>query len=84
MQLWGTEVVTTAPVVVDTKPQTATATENTEIKTTVTAKPQPKERKMKSQLPTGKLNVAQYRKWLKDQLSLTNHLTDNDIVNFDE
>ena len=84
LQLWGTEVVTTAPVVVDTKPQTATATENTEIKTTVTAKPQPKERKMKSQLPTGKLNVAQYRKWLKDQLSLTNHLTDNDIVNFDE
>ena len=76
--------MSTTSVVVDTKPQTTTATENIEIKTTVTVKPTPKERKMKSQLPTGKLNVAQYRKWLKDQLSLTNHLTDNDIVNFDE
>ena len=46
--------------------------------------PQPKERKLRSQLPTGQLSVAQYKQWLKQQLAMVNQFDTNDILKFDE
>ena len=49
-------------------------------------KPQPKpiERKLRSQLPTGQLSVAQYKQWLKQQLAMVNQFGATDILKFDE
>ena len=47
-------------------------------------KPRPKERKLRNQLPTGQLSVAQYKQWLKQQLAMVNQFDINDILKFDE
>lgn len=49
-------------------------------------KPQPKptERKLRNQLPTGQLSVAQYKQWLKQQLAMVNQYGATDILKFDE
>lgn len=46
--------------------------------------PQPTERKLRSQLPQGKLSVADYKAWLKQQLAMANSYGDADILNFNE
>ena len=46
--------------------------------------PKPTERKLRSQLPTGQLSVAQYKQWLKQQLAMVNQFDANDILKFDE
>lgn len=46
--------------------------------------PKPKERKLRNQLPTGQLSVAQYKQWLKQQLAMVNQFDTNDILKFDE
>lgn len=46
--------------------------------------PQPTERKLRSQLPTGRLSVEQYRQWLKQQLAMVNQYGEEDILLFDE
>ena len=46
--------------------------------------PKPTERKLRSQLPTGQLSVAQYKQWLKQQLAMVNQFDTNDILKFDE
>ena len=45
---------------------------------------QPKERKVKNQLPRGKKTVADYKAWLSSQLLFANQCDDTDILNFDE
>ena len=47
-------------------------------------KPKPIERKLRSQLPTGQLSVAQYKQWLKQQLAMVNQFGATDILKFDE
>ena len=46
--------------------------------------PKPTERKLRSQLPTGQLSVAQYKQWLKQQLAMVNQYGSTDILKFDE
>lgn len=46
--------------------------------------PKPTERKLRSQLPTGQLSVAQYKQWLKQQLAMVNQFDINDVLKFDE
>ena len=46
--------------------------------------PKPTERKLRSQLPTGQLSVAQYKQWLKQQLAMVNQYGQSDILKFDE
>ena len=46
--------------------------------------PKPTERKLRSQLPTGQLSVAQYKQWLKQQLAMVNQFDINDVLTFDE
>lgn len=46
--------------------------------------PKPTERKLRSQLPTGQLSVAQYKQWLKQQLAMVNQFDTNDVLTFDE
>ena len=49
-----------------------------------TPQPKPTERKLRSQLPTGQLSVAQYKQWLKQQLAMVNQYGSTDILKFDE
>ncbi|MGN1230090.1 MAG: hypothetical protein ACI4T5_10625, partial [Prevotella sp.] len=46
--------------------------------------PKPTERKLRNQLPTGQLSVAQYKQWLKQQLAMVNQYSESDILKFDE
>ena len=46
--------------------------------------PKPTERKLRSQLPTGLLSVAQYKQWLKQQLAMVNQYAPTDVLKFDE
>lgn len=46
--------------------------------------PKPMERKLRNQLPTGQLSVAQYKQWLKQQLAMVNQYSATDILKFDE
>lgn len=44
---------------------------------------QPKERKLKAQLPSGKMSVSDYKKWLTSQLSMLSKFEATDILRFD-
>ena len=48
------------------------------------SQPKPTERKLRSQLPTGQLSVAQYKQWLKQQLAMVNQYAPTDVLKFDE
>ena len=45
---------------------------------------QPKTHKLKSRLPQGDISVADYRKWLTQQLALLNSFNEKDSVNLNE
>ncbi len=44
----------------------------------------PTKRKLKNQLPSGTLSVANYKQWLMNQLKMLNSYGSDDILNFDE
>ena len=74
--VFDTEIKTTAP----TPPQPPTPSPDPQPQ----PQPQPTVRKLRSQLPTGKLSVADYRNWLKQQLAMVNSYGEKDILKFDE
>ena len=76
--VFDTEVKTTAP----TPPQPPTPDPSSGPQPQ--PQPQPTVRKLRSQLPTGKLSVAEYKKWLKQQLAMVNSYGEKDILKFDE
>lgn len=76
--VFDTEVKTTAP----TPPQPPTPSPGPQPQPQ--PQPQPTIRKLRSQLPTGQLSVAQYKQWLKQQLAMVNSYDEKDILKFDE
>ena len=74
--VFDTEVKTTAP----TPPQPPTPSPGPQPQ----PQPQPTIRKLRSQLPSGQLSVAQYKQWLKQQLAMVNSYDEKDILKFDE
>lgn len=77
VDIWETEIVTSAP-----QPQTVPETETDNPAPQPAS--QPKELKMRGKMPNGTCTVSQYRQWLKQQLTMLNQLSDNDILNFNE
>ena len=78
--VFDTEVKTTAP----TPPQPPTPSPSPGPQPQPQPQPQPTIRKLRSQLPTGQLSVAQYKQWLKQQLAMVNSYNEKDILKFDE
>ena len=78
--VFDTEVKTTAP----TPPQPPTPSPSPGPQPQPQPQPQPTLRKLRSQLPTGQLSVAQYKQWLKQQLAMVNSYDEKDILKFDE
>ena len=78
--VFDTEVKTTAP----TPPQPPTPSPSPGPQPQPQPQPQPTIRKLRSQLPTGQLSVAQYKQWLKQQLAMVNSYDEKDILKFDE
>ena len=78
--VFDTEVKTTAP----TPPQPPTPSPSPGPQPQPQPQPQPTVRKLRSQLPTGQLTVAQYKQWLKQQLAMVNSYDEKDILKFDE
>ena len=78
--VFDTEVKTTAPV----PPQPPTPSPSPGPQPQPQPQPQPTIRKLRSQLPTGQLSVAQYKQWLKQQLAMVNSYDEKDILKFDE
>lgn len=78
--VFDTEVKTTAP----TPPQPPTPSPSPGQQPQPQPQPQPTIRKLRSQLPTGQLSVAQYKQWLKQQLAMVNSYDEKDILKFDE
>lgn len=78
--VFDTEVKTTAP----TPPQPPTPSPSPGPQPQPQPQPQPTIRKLRSQLPTGQLSVAQYKQWLKQQLAMVNNYDEKDILKFDE
>ena len=78
--VFDTEVKTTAP----TPPQPPTPSPSPGPQPQPQPQPQPTVRKLRSQLPTGQLSVAQYKQWLKQQLAMVNSYDEKDILKFDE
>ena len=78
--VFDTEVKTTAP----TPPQPPTPSPSPGPQPQPQPQPQPTIRKLRSQLPTGQLSVAQYKQWLKQQLAMVNSYYEKDILKFDE
>ena len=78
--VFDTEVKTTAP----TPPQPPTPSPSPGPQPQPQPQPQPTVRKLRSQLPTGQLSVAQYKQWLKQQLAMVNSYYEKDILKFDE
>ena len=76
-----TEIVTTAPA---PAPQPVPTPEQPSPTPLPQPSPQPTVRKLRNQLPTGQYTVAQYKEWLKQQLSMVNKYNTNDIIKFDE
>ena len=76
--VFDTEVKTTAP----TPPQPPTPSPGPQPQPQ--PQPQPTIRKLRSQLPSGQLSVAQYKQWLKQQLAMVNSYDEKDILKFDE
>lgn len=86
-----TEINTAAP-----KPKTQTGTrscsttnpgntsQSAGTSTSCGSSQQPTERKLRNQLPTGQLTVAQYKQWLKQQLAMVNQYGATDILKFNE
>lgn len=46
-------------------------------------KPQPQVRNMKQKMPFGKLSIAEYKKWLQQQLTMLNSFGSTDSLDFD-
>ncbi|OYP69167.1 BREX system P-loop protein BrxC [Prevotella sp. P2-180] len=78
--VFDTEVKTTA----STPPQPPTPSPSPGPQPQPQPQPQPTVRKLRSQLPTGQLSVAQYKQWLKQQLAMVNSYDEKDILKFDE
>ena len=78
--VFDTEVKTTAPA----PPQPPTPSPSPGPQPQPQPQPQPTVRKLRSQLPTGQLTVAQYKQWLKQQLAMVNNYDEKDILKFDE
>lgn len=78
--VFDTEVKTTAP----TPPLPPTPSPSPGPQPQPQPQPQPTVRKLRSQLPTGQLTVAQYKQWLKQQLAMVNSYDEKDILKFDE
>ena len=78
--VFDTEVKTTAP----TPPLPPTPSPSPGPQPQPQPQPQPTVRKLRSQLPTGQLSVAQYKQWLKQQLAMVNSYDEKDILKFDE
>ena len=78
--VFDTEVKTTAPA----PPQPPTPSPSPGPQPQPQPQPQPTIRKLRSQLPTGQLSVAQYKQWLKQQLAMVNSYDEKDILKFDE
>ena len=78
--VFDTEVKTTAPA----PPQPPTPSPSPGPQPQPQPQPQPTVRKLRSQLPTGQLSVAQYKQWLKQQLAMVNSYDEKDILKFDE
>ena len=78
--VFDTEVKTTAP----TPPQPPTPSPSPGPQPQPQPQPQPTIRKLRSQLPSGQLSVAQYKQWLKQQLAMVNSYDEKDILKFDE
>ena len=78
--VFDTEVKTTAPA----PPQPPTPSPSPGPQPQPQPQPQPTVRKLRSQLPTGQLTVAQYKQWLKQQLAMVNSYDEKDILKFDE
>ena len=78
--VFDTEVKTTAP----TPPLPPTPSPSPGPQPQPQPQPQPTIRKLRSQLPTGQLSVAQYKQWLKQQLAMVNSYDEKDILKFDE
>ena len=78
--VFDTEVKTTAP----TPPLPPTPSPSPGPQPQPQPQPQPTLRKLRSQLPTGQLSVAQYKQWLKQQLAMVNSYDEKDILKFDE
>ena len=78
--VFDTEVKTTA----STPPQPPTPSPSPGPQPQPQPQPQPTIRKLRSQLPTGQLSVAQYKQWLKQQLAMVNSYDEKDILKFDE
>ena len=78
--VFDTEVKTTAPA----PPQPPTPSPSPGPQPQPQPQPQPTVRKLRSQLPSGQLSVAQYKQWLKQQLAMVNSYYEKDILKFDE
>ena len=78
--VFDTEVKTTAPA----PPQPPTPSPSPGPQPQPQPQPRPTIRKLRSQLPTGQLSVAQYKQWLKQQLAMVNSYDEKDILKFDE
>ena len=80
--IWQTEIVTSEPTPQTTpQPIPASGQQPTQ-PAQPEPKPQPKVRKMKAQLPSGKKSVKEYRLWLTQQLTLLTGFDANDELDF--
>lgn len=75
VSLWETEIITQKPT--PRKPDSPTP------KDKPAPQPTPIQRNMKAKLPKGTTSVAEYRSWLKQQLTMLNMFGEDDILNFD-
>lgn len=82
LSVMQTEIVTVAPKENKPQPQPG-ATKSTQPTQQPAPKPQPKVRNMKQQIPSGKLTVGEYRKWLQHQLAMLNGFSSSDSLDFD-
>ena len=76
VSLWDTEIITHEPT--QEKQNTLTP------KDKPVPQPKPMQRNMKAKLPKGTTSVAEYRSWLKQQLTMLNMFGEDDILNFDK
>lgn len=76
VSLWETEIITQKPTPM--KPDSPTPQDKP------APQPKPIQRNMKAKLPKGTTSVAEYRSWLKKQLTMLNMFGEDDILNFDK
>lgn len=82
LTLWETEIVTSAPAPAPAPKPQPVPQSGSEPNTPPTPATVVRIRNMRSQLPTGKKSVAQYKQWLMNQLSTISQFDVNDELDF--